>query len=174
MSIKKNKKAVVSILILLSFIFSLNFVYASFSQNLSISGTANIINKFDMQFIDAKILDMIGVNEKTSTIQISNDYNNLIVNAGDMKFPGAKVEYSVDVINNGTVPAKLESVESIGLENTKAIKIVGLDNIEKCHPILQPGEKYNIKFSIKWDEDCNENINEKVSFSFSLNYVQDI
>lgn len=174
MSIKKNKKAVVSILILLSFIFSLNFVYASFSQNLSISGTANIINKFDMQFIDAKILDMIGVNEKTSTIQISNDYNNLIVNAGDLQFPGAGVEYSVDIINNGSVPAKLESINSTGLDNAKAIKVVGLDNIEKSCPVLQPGEIYNIRFSIIWDKDCTENVNEKVSFSFSLNYVQDI
>lgn len=174
MSIKKNKKTVVAIIILLSFIFSLNFGYASFSSILLLNGTANANGQFDMQFNNAKILNAVGVNKETTTIKISKDYNNLIVNAGDLQFPGAGVEYSVDIINNGSVPAKLESINSTGLDNAKAIKVVGLDNIEKSCPVLQPGEIYNIRFSIIWDKDCTENVNEEVSFSFSLNYVQDM
>lgn len=174
MSIKKNKKAVVTILVLLSFIFWLNFGYAHSSSTLSINGTANISGKFDMQFSNAKMLNAVGINKESTTIEISRDYNNLIVNAGDMQFPGAGVEYSVDVINKGTVPARLESVNCVGLENTKAIKVIGLDNIEKCCPVLQPNEKYNIRFGVVWDEKCTESINEKISFSFSMNYVQDI
>lgn len=174
MSIKKNKKAVVTILILLSFIFSFNFGYAHSSSSLSTNKTSNINDQFDMQFSNAKILNAVGVNKKTTTIEVSKDYNNLNFNAGDMQFPGAKVEYSVDVINKGTVPARLESVNCVGLENAKAIKVIGLDNIEKSCPVLQPNEKYNIRFSVIWDEQCVQSINEKISFSFSLNYIQDI
>jgi len=73
-----NKKILILMLILLLLILSVG--YAVFSDNLTISGTANAKGTFDLEFQNAEIVKNIGADKEKTTVEISADKNTLTVN----------------------------------------------------------------------------------------------
>lgn len=135
--------------------------------------TANVNGKLELVFENAQIMNEMGIESNTASIQVSENMKKLKVNAGTLRYPGAKVEYKVDIANYSTVEVKVESIECEGLANLKAIKLEGIKELNE-NIVLKPGEKYNLKFTIKWDEEYNEAINETANFNIDVNFIQNI
>ena len=165
----KSITIVLAIVLLLDIIFSINVGYAY--ENKSELDTSNINGKFEVIFENAYINSQEGT--EGAKIDISSDMKNIYVNGGNLKYPGAYVEYKAEILNNSTVSAKIESIKCEGLNDTKAIKISGFENIAE-EIILKPGEKYNIDFIVKWDEEYNEEVHETTNFVVKIDFIQDI
>ena len=160
------------LLVLVILLFSINIGYAYEYSNTDNLDTANINGKMEMLFDNAYIVQKEGI-EGDVSISILNDKKELYINAGNLKYPGAKVEYSVDIFNNSTVTSKIESIRCDGLENTNAIRLEGLEKLNDSIK-LKPGDKYSLKFVVIWDENYNENTDESANFMIQLNFIQDI
>ncbi len=186
---KTNKNVVIVALIVMLLLLAVG--YAAFSDTLTISGTANAKGTFDLQFENAEIVKAVGVTMPDSTAEglatddaegtnvtsakISADGNTLNVNVADLAYPGAGVEFSVDIVNKGSISAKVNDLVPNGLEGNDIIKIEGLDQITLDHPTIKAGEKCNIHFTVFWPENSTEVLPEdgiSVEFGLQIEYIQ--
>lgn len=172
MSTIENK--IIAVLILLACILLFNVGYAKYTNASTDTALAITNNKFDLEFTNAKIINSIGANEKESYIKLSSDKKSLNINVSDLSYPGAVVEFSVDIINKGTLPAKIDSIKTTGFNADSAIRIKGLDNINTTNKVLEPGEKLTVCFSIGWDKNYDIVTNTMNSFNIKLNFSQAI
>ena len=173
MKIRVNNKKVL-IVMLIIFMLMLAVGYAVFSETLTISGTANAKGTFDLEFQNAEVVKNVGADKEKTTAEISADKNTLIVNAADLAYPGAGVEFSVDIVNVGTIPAEVQAVTPMNITGSDKIKVTGLDGIKVGHPKIEVGDRCNIHFTVKWPEDAIEISEDESSINFELQieYVQ--
>lgn len=159
--------------------------YASFSDILNVSGTANAKGTFNLEFQNVGIVEGTanGINLQTTMeeTKISEDGNTLTVSVMDIAFPGAGVDFTVDIVNKGTIPAKLKSVIETNVRGIGLAKITGLDIIGKDRPTLEAGETYNLQFRVEWDSEITDQTyidnllateGDTVSFNLDLEYIQ--
>lgn len=172
MSTVQNK--IIAILIVLACVLSFNIGYAKYSNASSDSIIASTNKQLNVQFCTPKIINVVGANEKNSYIKLSADRKSLNLNVADLAYPGAEVEFSVDVVNTGSLPAKIDCIKANGFKDTGAIKIKGLENAEYMNKILDSGEKYTLIFSIVWDKNFNTVIEERTNFNIELVFTQNI
>lgn len=144
--------------------------YAEHENINVLENTSNAREKFSIQFQNAKVFDIKGANKDKISISISKNGDALNFNVFDLEYPGAYVEFSVDIVNRGSIPAKLESIKVNGIKDNSAIKIKGLDKID--NQIINVNEESNLKFIVEWDEECNIVDEEITNFSLNLNYIQ--
>ena len=85
---ERNKRILIIMLIIL--LLALAVGYAAFSDILTISGTANAKGTFDLEFQNAEVVKMVGVNEEETTAVISADKNTLTVKAVDLSYPRSR------------------------------------------------------------------------------------
>ena len=168
---KSNCTIITAIAIIIAIISMSIFMNVGYAYETN--KTSDVKGKFELVFENAQIIEENGIEENTATVKISDDMKNLIVNAGNLKYPGAKVKYKVDIVNYSTVEVKVEDINCDGLKNTKAIKMEGLEKLNE-NMILKPREKYNLEFSIKWDEEYDEEINETANFNITIDFMQNI
>ena len=173
---KSNSKSkniiIVSLLILL---LALAVGYAAFSDILTISGTANAKGTFNLEFQNAEIVTAVGVNETGTKAEISEDKNTLNVSVVDLAYPGAGVEISVDIVNVGTIPARVNAVTPTNITGSEHIKIEGLEAITTDHPIIEAGGKCNIHFTVEWPVTATDPLGENgesTSFNLEIEYTQ--
>lgn len=172
---KTNKNIVIILLLIL--LIAIGTGYAIFSDTLIISGTATVSGILDLQFQNPQIVNFAGVDEANITVKLSEDSNNLTVGATDLQYPGAGVEFSVDIVNVGNLPAKVNEVGTMVSDYNhyhSVLKINGLDLIKTEHPIIQPNEKCNIHFTIEWPKEATEPINDNgnIMFELEIEYTQ--
>ncbi len=168
-----NKNAVIIVLIVLLLLLTVG--YAAFSDILTISGTANAKGTFNLEFQNAEIVTMVGVNEEGTKAEISEDKNTLQVNVADLAYPGAGVEFSVDIVNVGTIPAMVNAVTPTNITGSEHIKIEGLEAITTDHPIIEAGGKCNIHFTVEWPVTATDPLGENgesTSFELEIEYTQ--
>ena len=161
-----NKKVFIVMLIFLLLILAVG--YAVFSEILIITGTANAKGTFDLEFQNAEIVKNIGANAEKTTAEISADKNTLTVNVADLAYPGAGVEFSVDIVNVGTMPAEVQAVTPNNIAGSDKIKVTGLEGIKVGHPKIEVGDRCNIHFTVEWPEDVIEILDTESSISFGL------
>ena len=161
-----KKNLIISILIIL--LLALSIGYAAFSDILTISGTANAKGTFDLEFQNAEIVKNVGADADKTTVVISEDKNTLTVNVADLSYPGSGVEFSVDIVNVGTIPAEVQAVTPTNITGSDKIKITGLDVIKTDHPKIEAGDKCNIHFTVEWPADAGEILDNESSISFGL------
>ena len=169
----KNQNTVIIVLIVLLLLLAVG--YAAFSDVLTISGTANAKGTFNLEFQNAEIVTAVGVNETGTKAEISEDKNTLNVNVADLAYPGAGVEFSVDIVNVGSIPAQVNAVTPTNITGSEHIKIEGLEAITTAHPTIEVGEKCNIHFTVEWPQDKAENLGENgenTSFGLEIEYTQ--
>ncbi len=169
----KNQNTVIIVLIVLLLLLAVG--YAAFSDVLTISGTANAKGTFNLEFQNAEIVTAVGVNETGTKAEISEDKNTLNVNVADLAYPGAGVEFSVDIVNVGSIPAQVNAVTPTNITGSEHIKIEGLEVITTDHPTIEVGEKCNIHFTVEWPQDKAENLGEdgeNTSFGLEIEYTQ--
>ena len=103
-----NKTNLIIILIILLLVLAIG--YAVFSDILTISGTANAKGTFDLEFQNAEVVKNIGADIEKTTAVISEDKDTLTVNVADLSYPGSGVEFAVDIVNVGSIPAEIQAV----------------------------------------------------------------
>ena len=165
---RKNSNKNIFIIVLLILLLALSIGYAAFSDILTISGTANAKGTFDLEFQNAQVVKNVGADLDKTTAIISEDKNTLTVNVADLSYPGSGVEFSVDIVNVGTIPAEVQAVTPTNVTGSKKIKVSGLDVIKTNHPKIEAGDKCNIHFTVEWPADAGEILENESSISFGL------
>ena len=172
---KKSRKYLIVLLIV--FVLALAVGYAAFNDTLTITGTANANGTFDMKFTSATVDKTVGVDATGTTATISEDEDTVTVAVKDLAYPGAGAQFTVEIKNEGTIPAKVQSVTPTGIEGSTNIKIKGLDAITAEHPTIQAGETCTLTFTVEWDKDSEAELTEEeksgISFNLDVEYVQD-
>ena len=161
-----NKNIIIVILVVL--LLALAIGYAAFSDILTISGTANAKGTFDLEFQNAEVVKNVGADIEKTTAVISEDKNMLTVNVADLSYPGSGVEFSVDIVNVGSIPAEVQAVTPTNITGSEKIKVAGLDAIKTDHPKIEAGDKCNIHFTVEWPVDAGEILENESSISFGL------
>lgn len=165
------KKQSIAVLCFISFLLIMTVGYALFSDTLKISGTANAIGTFDMEFSDAKVINEIGSSNASAII--SSDKNSLEINVPNLKYPGAYVEFNITVGSLGSIPSLLKSIESVNLTDDPTVKIT-YDGLEELKNVtLNQGDTQSFTLKIMWDKNSNQS-SKDVNFSIKLNYEQAI
>jgi len=170
---KSNKKVFIVVLVVL--LLALAVGYAAFSDVLKVSGTANAKGTFDLEFQNAKVVTTAGVDTTNTTATISSDKDTLTVNVADLAYPGAGTEFSVDIVNVGSISAEVTDVIANNISGSDNIKIKGLDAINQSHKILAPNEKCNIHFTVEWPKESTVPLTngvESVQYDLTLEYTQ--
>jgi phage tail sheath gpL-like len=172
---KSNKKYLIILLIV--FLLALAIGYAAFTDTLNISGTANANGTFDLEFQNANVDSAVGCDATETKATISADKNTLTVAVKDLAYPGAGAQISVDIVNVGSIPAKVKSVTPTNITGSDNIKISGLDAITTDHPTIAANGKCSLTFTVEWDADSTAELtaDEKsgISFDLEIEYTQD-
>lgn len=180
---KKNKRNRGLVVLLLLLILGISIGYATISSNLTINTIANIGKaKWDVHF------DNIVKNENNVTAVVEPTISNQteINYSVNLEQPGDFYEFTVDVVNAGTLNAV---IDTDGVENTTltteqdvyANYTVTYDDGTEIAPgdTLAAGESKKIKVRIEYDNTITSeqlnNLTENISLSLtaSLNYVQE-
>lgn len=170
----KIENKIITVLILLACLLLFNTGYAKHTNASSNTALAFTNKQLDLGFTNAKVIKSIGANEKESYIKLTTDKKSLNLNVSDLAYPGAEVEFSVDIVNTGILPAKVDSIKANGFEDNNAIKIKGLENINNSDIVLHPGDSYTLNFAIYWDRNYNIVNDSNIMFNIKLNFSQNI
>ena len=174
----KNKKKILVILLLL--VVGISIGYAALTTTLNINGNTKIEKaSWDIHF------ENLVKNEGsvTATTEASIDSTKTVINyAISLVEPGDFYEFTVDIVNSGSIDAMISEVlkEGLSTEQEKYIDYsvkytVGDDVLEK--DLLRSGATRNIIVSVKYREDISaEDLpteEETLNLSFSVTYIQD-
>ncbi len=173
-----NKSVVIVFLIVLLILLAVG--YAAFSDILTISGTATASGTFGLEFQNEALVEetSVGINKTNTSIVTSEDKKTLTVTVADLAYPGAGAEFTVDIVNVGTIPAKVNKVNvKNNLNGNDVIKIEGLEVISEEHPTIEPKGVCNIHFIVVWPKDSEILLtpeNDTVTFDLEVEYIQDV
>ena len=178
MHVKKieSKKIIIALLIVL--LLALAIGYAAFSDTLTISGTANAKGSFDLEFQNPTIVSAVGVDQENTTIAVSAEDSDILnVAVADLEYPGAGVEFAVDIVNTGESAAVIQSVTPTNISGSTHIIIDGLDQITTSHEAIDVGGTCTIHFTVAWDPEATTELTAEersgIEFQLVTQYVQD-
>lgn len=159
------------LLFVLLFLLGISVIgYAVLSETINISGTASASGDFDVEFY--QVGEIVESGSQNAEATISSDKNTLTIKVPMLEYPGAYAEIPVTVRNNGTISAKLESVEADGLEEaSRAVKITYSGEASEEQTVIDSQGTANMSIRIEWDSEVNAPASD-VSFTIRLNYIQ--
>ena len=175
------KLLIISILFML--IAGLTVAFAALSTTLNINGTAYLdAAKWGIRFENLSSPTKIGSATTTGTAKIEESKAAEItgMNVG-LSIPGDKVVYSVDLVNKGTINAKIDNIEKTVLTQEQqrylTFKVTDQNGYEiKQGDILEKGETKKITITIEFIKDLTKEDLPKqtstISLSYKLNFVQ--
>ncbi len=145
---------------LLSIFFLLLFItvgYAYLSAALSINGSTTIAsNTWDIHFANLSVTDGSVTAITPAEIQSGNTSINYSV---ELSLPGDYYEFSVDVVNGGTLPAKVSLVNIQGISNSAL-------------PYLETSIMYDLGTNVQVDDLLNPNSSKKIIVRVA--YIEDL
>ena len=165
----RNERTRNIILIVLAVcLIGITVAYATLSQNLNISGVANVDKtSWDIHFTNVLTPKVEG--QATGGKAVLNDGKTVLtISEGTLSAPGDKIVYTFDVINEGDLPAEVETtltqMESCKAENGSDVSIfcnkIGLDlvyadtkeKVQKSDRLLSKETK-TLNLIITYDKD---------------------
>ena len=172
MSIKNDIKFILIELVIAILLLNIGYAKVSnASDNINMVTTNNI---FDIRFSNAKFVKSAGVDTSNTVFKVSSDGQNIDLNVGTLEYPGAGAEFSIDITNNSSIPAKISSINVNGLADNSFLKVTILNLSQITSKTLNPDEKTTIYFTVVWDKDFSYSLNEKATFSLNINCEQAI
>ena len=167
---KTKRKYYVVGTICIAMFFMMGIGYAILSQQLDISGTAQITTNWKILFTSAEEKEMN--NATTISKQIVNQ-TTLNLNV-ELNQPGASATYDVVVENQGDLDAMLTAINGVDEANNqdpKSIK-VELQNI-RVNDALLAGDKKTFQVKVYWDSSVDfDDVNMSKDVQISLVYEQ--
>ena len=179
--IRRGRNRVISMKILFFMVilfFGMGIGYASISTSLVIDGTTDIDHSsWDIHFANVQVES----GSVTADTPVITDDTSVSFSAS-LENPGDYYEFTVDVVNNGTMDAKLNAITITPVLTAEQQKFFSYDvSYENPFPItvgdtLFAGqtEKLHIKFQYLVSDDTSDYPTEDTSFDFSvsMNYIQ--
>ena len=165
----RNERTRNIILIVLAVcLIGITVAYATLSQNLNISGVANV-DKTSWNIHFTNVLTPKVEGQATGGKAVLNSGSTILtISEGTLSAPGDKITYTFDVINEGDLPAEVEKtltqMESCKAENGSDVSIfcnkIGLDlvyantkeKVQKSDRLLSK-EKKTLNLIITYDKD---------------------
>ena len=165
----KQRKIIVGVLALAVTII---IGYALFSENIAVNGTAKAEGIFDIKITNASITKEVG--SSGATVTVNNDGNSLTISVPHLEYPGAYVDISFDIKNNGSIPALYNGVDVKGIDkrltkgSTNAIRLSG--TIDGFY--YEPNDTNKETLRIYWQSSKSNSVDESVTATITLNYIQ--
>ncbi len=151
--------------------------YAIINSNLRINGNTKLKkNTWDVRFENLEE-SSDSVKSIISEIDNSTTINTSVI----LQKPGDFYEYSVDIVNAGSIDAMIESVNATGLSSEQEKYIDYSYSYSDGSPIntkqlLKAGIFKTIKVRIIYKKDVNSsdlpNVDQNINLELSINYVQ--
>ena len=168
MSTRKSNKNII-LLILLLVVVGMAVGYAALSQALVINGTANITAEWKIMITDIKEGQMSGAESKTSPSYTSTTATFDV----NLLYPGATAQYVVTVANQGSINAKLISVDGLDSANKAAPSDITYSINAKSDDTLGSGDTKDYIITVTWNADATELTQTKSKpATITLNYEQ--
>ena len=180
---KERSVKLLIILILFMLIAGLTVAFAALSTTLNINGTAYLdAAKWGIRFENLSSPTKIGSATITGTAKIEETKSAEITDMNvSLSIPGDKVVYTVDLVNKGTINAKIDNIEKTVLTQEQqrylTFKVTDKNGYEiKQGDILEKGETKKITITIEFIKDLTKEDLPKqtstISLSYKLNFVQ--
>ena len=180
---KERRTKALVVVVLLIVIAGLTVAFAALSTTLNINGTAYLdASKWGIKFQNLSEPEKIGTATVTGTAKIeetkSAEINGINVS---LSTPGDKVTYTVDLVNEGTINAKIDKIEKTELTSEQqkylTFKITDKSGNEVSEgDILSAGETRNLTITIEFIKDLTKEdlptSTSTISLSYKLNFVQ--
>lgn len=174
---KSSKNLVVALGLLLMIAISIG--YAAISSNMNINGTTDIdSNKWDISFANVK--ETAGSVTATSAAAIQTDKTKVNFDIA-LGVPGNFYEFTVDVVNNGTIDAMISETVKSGISSEQAVylnyDVTYKDGtaISKCDK-LSAGETKTLKVRVEYRTDITAaqlpSEEQNLNLTFEAQYVQ--
>ena len=180
---KERRTKSLVVVVLLIVIAGLTIAFAALSTTLNINGTAYLdAAKWGIRFENLSSPTKIGSATTTGTAKIEETKSAEITDINvSLSIPGDKVTYTVDLVNKGTINAKIDNIEKTVLTQEQqrylTFKVTDKDGREVSEgDILSAGETKNLTITIEFikdltKEDLPTNAST-ISLSYKLNFVQ--
>ena len=180
---KERRTKALVVVVLLIVIAGLTVAFAALSTTLNINGTAYLdAAKWGIKFENLSSPTKIGSATTTGTAKIEESKAAEITGINvSLSTPGDKVTYTVDLVNKGTINAKIDNIEKTVLTQEQqrylTFKVTDRDGKEVSEgDILSKGETRNLTITIEFikdltKEDLPTNAST-ISLSYKLNFVQ--
>ncbi len=178
--LNKEKKVSKSKKIILLLILFIGIAFASISTTISFNGNVSVRpNSWDIHFEDITVSD----GSMTPLVAAVIDENNhMQINFGlELTTPGEYYEFEVDVVNSGTVDARLSSIDVVGFTPAQekyldyTIEYVDGSKI-KIGDTIGASSKKRIKFKLEFLYDIEDSDlpseGTTNTFKLNLNYIQ--
>ncbi len=180
---KERRTKALVVVVLLIVVAGLTVAFAALSSALNINGTAYLdAAKWGIKFENLSEPVSVGTATVAGTAKIeetkSAEINGINVS---LSTPGDKVTYTVDLVNEGTINAKIDKIEKTELTSEQqkylTFKVTDKEGKEVSEgDILSAGETKNLTITIEFikdltKEDLPTSIST-ISLSYKLNFVQ--
>ena len=180
---KERRTKALVIVVLLIVIAGLTVAFATLSTTLNINGTAYLdAAKWGIKFENLSSPTKIGSATTTGTAKIEETKAAEITDMNvNLSTPGDKVTYTVDLVNEGTINAKIDNIEKTVLTSEQqrylTFKVTDKNGKEVSKgDILSAGETKNLTITIEFIKDLTKEDLPKqtstISLSYKLNFVQ--
>ena len=175
---RKNNKTITIIFLLLVLVIGIGYAYLT--SNLSITGaTAVTGNTWDIHFANVQVTTGSVTASTPATINLSD--NTKINYAVQLEKPGDYYEFTVDMVNAGTLPGKVTLIELNGITSTVedvidySIVYTNKNTPVAVNDILNANYSKNITVRVYYNEDIEEedlltsnvNLNLKLDVTFN-------
>ena len=180
---KERRTKALAVVVLLIVVAGLTVAFAALSTTLNINGTAYLdAAKWGIKFENLSSPAKIGSATTTGTAKIEETKSAEItgINVG-LSTPGDKVTYTVDLVNKGTINAKIDNIEKTVLTSEQqrylTFKVTDKSGNEVSEgDILSAGETRNLTITIEFIKDLTKEdlptSTSTISLSYKLNFVQ--
>ena len=161
---KNPKKIIIGTLLLVIMIMAVG--YSSFSTQLNLNGTAEIVGEWNVKIVDVKVKEV-----SEGCDPGSPQYTNSSVTF-DSKLvkPGDSISYSVTVKNAGTIDAILDNIlfqEEV--EGSEAINYITTE----LDPLLKAGEEKTFTVTVEYLKEITETPEVKTkTLTGIIEYIQ--
>ncbi len=180
---KERRTKTLVIVVMLIVVAGLTVAFASLSSVLNIKGTAYIdAAKWGIKFENLSEPVSVGTASTTGTAKIEETKSAEITGINvSLSTPGDKVVYTVDLVNEGTINAKIDNIEKTELTEEQqkylTFKVTDKDYNEVSEgDILSSGETKKLIITVEFIKDLNKEdlptSTSTISLSYKLNFVQ--
>ena len=180
---KERRTKALVIVVLLIVVAGLTVAFAALSATLNINGTAYLdAAKWGIRFENLSSPTKIGSATTTGTAKKEESKAAEITGINvSLSTPGDKVTYTVDLVNKGTINAKIDKIEKTVLTSEQqgylTFKVTDKDGREVSEgDILSAGETRSLTITIEFIKDLTKEdlptSTSTISLSYKLNFVQ--
>ena len=160
-----KKNIIISFLVAIVCIMAI--AYAAFSQTLNINGTATIDSNWNIKITEVTTKNVIGDASKAFEPVVSDTAVTFKTN---LVSPGDSMTYEVTISNEGTVDAKVESIEMTDSKNPAIIfQTSGINE----NDLLEAGQTQTYNVIVSYSDSVTSQPKELTgTLTVKLNYVQ--